>query len=148
MAASIFIPSDPSSRLAPVIPLRRHVGATLRRSAPQIAPQVEVEAGSPSLRLVEARPGRGPARRAVHLIAALLTLVLLTGLALGVASASSAEPGVGGHVVLQPGETLWDVAVRSAPPGVDARRQLADIRQLNELGGGPIAAWTVVLLPA
>jgi hypothetical protein len=146
MAASVYVPSSvPSAsgaRLAPVIPLRRGVAGA---ATPSI-PQVEVEGPVAPLQLVA--PHRGSGRRTLMLVAGSLLVALLAAvLTLGVASASSPELEVGGHVVLQPGETLWDIAVRSAPPGVDARRQLADIRRINGFGGGSLEAWTVVLLP-
>jgi hypothetical protein len=140
MAASVYVPSSSSSRLAPVIPLRRGDRAALF----QPSPQVEVE--PTPLRLVVAGPARRP--RIGVVASAVVAVALAVGLTLGATAVSAPAPTVGTHVVLQPGETLWDVAVRSAPPGVDARRQLADIRRLNGFQGGAIEAWTVVLLPA
>jgi hypothetical protein len=92
------------------------------------------------------RRRRGGAR----LVAGGLAVALLLGA--GVARAAldgPAETVVAGHVVLQPGETLWDIAVRSAPAGVDPRRQLDTLRRLNGFGpGAALDAWTVVLIPA
>lgn len=103
----------------------------------------------PDLRLV------APAPRARHLLArrvvALLAAVALVATGVGLAASALAaptDPAVGGHVVLQPGETLWDIAVRSAPAGTDPRTQLDTLRRLNGLGAGALDAWTVVLLPA
>lgn len=103
------------------------------------------------LRLVRPpRPSRARflVRRALVLLA-LVALVLggAAALGLGRADAGPADP-VGGHVVLRPGETLWDVAVATAPAGVDARDQLARLRTLNGFDGGALAPWTVVLLPS
>ena len=78
-------------------------------------------------------------------------LVLVAGLAgAGVRAAATPEvPLAAGHVVLAPGETLWEVAVRTAAPGVDPRAQLRDLVLLNDLDPAVApAAWTVVLLPA
>jgi hypothetical protein len=102
---------------------------------------------APALRLVTAPTLR---RRPSALLAVAL-LALLAGVILmaGSARADAGAPAVGGHVVVQPGETLWDVAVRSAGPGVDPRLQLQLLRDLNALPrGGAVDAWTVVLLPA
>jgi hypothetical protein len=143
MAASVYVPSSSSARLAPVIPLRRGAG---QPSVPSAIPQGQVEGHEAGLHLVA--PQHRSARRTIALVAsALLAAMVVALLTLGVASASSPQLEVGSHVVLQPGETLWDIAVRSAPPGVDARRQLADIRRINGFGGGSLEAWTVVLLP-
>jgi hypothetical protein len=85
-------------------------------------------------------------RRAVVLLAVVALFVGGAGMAAS-ALATPTDPPVGGHVVLQPGETLWDIAVRSAPVGTDPRTQLDTIRRLNGLGAGALDAWTVVLLP-
>jgi hypothetical protein len=55
---------------------------------------------------------------------------------------------VAGHVVVQPGQSLWEVAVATAPEGMDARRQLDDLVKLNGFTSSQVDAWTVVLLPA
>jgi len=152
MAASVSVPSRSLSldRLAPVIPLRAGAAGAVRsavRGAPALAPQVEVEVEAPVLRLVVTDRRVFIRRRIAVVAVALLVALLGAVIGLEVTSASASEPTVRGHVVLQPGETLWDVAVRSAPHGVDARRQLADIRRINGFSGGAMDAWTVVLLP-
>lgn len=104
----------------------------------------------PALRVVPtARPSRGVFLVRRLLVVGALVLAALVGAAVAGdrAGADLADP-VAGHVVLAPGETLWDVAVATAPDGVDAREHLARIRELNGLGSGALAPWTVVLLPA
>ncbi|MFA9431192.1 hypothetical protein [Egicoccus sp. AB-alg2] len=87
-------------------------------------------------------------RRAVAVLGLVLVAFLLT-VAIGrVGAEAELADKVAGHVVVQPGETLWDVAVATAPEGVDARRQLDELRQLNGFGSSEVDAWTVVLLPA
>jgi hypothetical protein len=99
-----------------------------------------------TLRVVPALSTVRTRRQVWAAVAAALVLVFAAS---GLASASgTGELAVAGHVVLQPGETLWDVAVRSAPAGVDPRRQLDDIRRINGFGPGAHDAWTVVLIPA
>ena len=51
-------------------------------------------------------------------------------------------------VVVSPGETLWDVAVATAPDGVDPRAQLRELMALNGFDSSGVPAWTVVLVPA
>jgi hypothetical protein len=87
-------------------------------------------------------------RRCLAVLVLVLVAFLLT-VAIGRvgAGAELADP-VAGHVVVAPGETLWDVAVATAPPGVDVRQHLAELEALNGLAGGDVAAWTVLLLPA
>ena len=131
--------------LAPVVPL------PLRDPVSRLDPAARTPAAAPRPRLAVVPPAvrRGPvvARR---LVAVLATAAVL---AVGVVTIAGGavdpgEPVAAGHVVLQPGETLWDVAVRSAPAGVDPRRQLDTLRRLNGFGSGPLDAWTVVLIPA
>lgn len=68
------------------------------------------------------------------------------------ADAASADQVVearsGGHAVVEPGDTLWELAARHAPPGSDPRAYLHRLRELNGLDGGDVRAWTVVRLPA
>jgi hypothetical protein len=87
-------------------------------------------------------------RRRLVALGILVVLVTLLAVVIGRPGAQAQlEDPVAGHVVVQPGETLWDVAVASAPDGVDPRAQLEALRELNGLDGA-IDAWTVVLLPA
>jgi hypothetical protein len=104
-----------------------------------------------ALTLVPDRRRTGaPGTRARRLgFAVLAVALLLATVGVGVAATAQQAPlEAAGHVVLQPGETLWDVALRSAGPGVDPRRQLDDLRRLNAFGPEPLDAWTVVLIPA
>ncbi len=161
MAASIVIPARTartprhlaaraSARSAPQGPgLAAVVALPVRTtSATPAAPQ-QAEQARPALRVV------APLERRRTIGRRLVGFTLLAGLLLGgvvggahLAFGAPAEPAVAGHVVLQPGETLWDVAVRSAPVGVDPRRQLDTLRRLNGFGPGALDAWTVVLIPA
>lgn len=52
-----------------------------------------------------------------------------------------------GQAVVEPGQTLWDVAVANAPADIDPRIYLAQLRELNDLTTATVPAWTVVLLP-
>ena len=130
--------------LAPVVPLPVRgsaVPAELPARTPVAAPRPQlVVVGSSVRRDVGAR------RRLVVILAAALLLAVGVATVAG-GAADRGEPTAVGHVVLQPGETLWDVAVRSAPAGVDPRRQLDTLRRLNGFGSGPLDAWTVVLIP-
>ncbi|MEX2550147.1 MAG: hypothetical protein WD638_07960 [Nitriliruptoraceae bacterium] len=81
---------------------------------------------------------------AVLLLAAFLLTVAIGRVG---AEAELADP-VAGHAVIEPGETLWSVAVATAPEDVDPREQLRAIQDLNDLTGADVEAWTVVLLPA
>jgi hypothetical protein len=87
-------------------------------------------------------------RRAVVVVALLAVAFLLTGLIGRVGAEADLEDKVAGHVVVEPGETLWEVAVQTAPSGVDTREHLDALRELNGFDGSHLEAWTVVLIPA
>lgn len=99
----------------------------------------------PTRRSARRRPMRCTATRptgsALTRRGRLTVTVAVTLLVLGVgwvAHASSsgepAAPAVSGTVVVQPGETLWDLAVR-ANPTADPRRVVDQIERLNDLDG-------------
>lgn len=87
-------------------------------------------------------------RRATVVLCLLAIAFLLTGLVGRVGAEAELEDKVAGHVVVQPGETLWDVAAATAPVGTDTREHLAAMRELNDVSGSNVDAWTVMLLPA
>lgn len=97
-----------------------------------------------------AMPTRGTywRRRTVALLALLVLAFALT-VAIGrVGAEAELADRVAGHVVVEPGQTLWDVAAATAPAGVDVRDQLAALEALNGLRAHEVDAWSVVLLPA
>lgn len=51
-------------------------------------------------------------------------------------------------VVIQPGQTLWDVARDVTAPGGDVRATVADLRAHNGFTSTDLAAWTPVAIPA
>jgi hypothetical protein len=88
-------------------------------------------------------------RRRLVAVALLVVLAFALTVAIGrVGAGAELDDPVAGHVVVTPGETLWDVAVATAPEGMDVRRHLADLEALNGFEDRDVAAWTVVLLPA
>lgn len=88
-------------------------------------------------------------RRRVMLVGVLLAVAFLaTGLVGRVGAEAELEDKVAGHAVVQPGESLWDVTVATAPDGIDPRDHLHRIKELNGIDGAQVDAWTVVLIPA
>ena len=87
-------------------------------------------------------------RRLTMLLGALGVALLLALTAGGRLADAGPTDRVAGEAVVDPGETLWDVAVANAPSGVDPRTYLAEIRDLNGFASATVPAWTVVLLPA
>lgn len=88
-------------------------------------------------------------RRRLTVLAGVVGLALLLVLLVGNpnAEAELANP-VGGHVVVEPGDTLLEIAAQTAPAGMDVHDHLRDIRELNGFASSSVDAWTVVLLPA
>jgi hypothetical protein len=83
--------------------------------------------------LIEAR------RRLALVIAA---VVVVAGVVLGGGTGGTAvasKQGAPKSVVLQSGETLWEVATEFAPSGVDPRAYVDALEDLNDISGAPRA---------
>jgi nucleoid-associated protein YgaU len=73
-------------------------------------------------------------RRAVA--AAIALAVVAVGLLAGPrGTATASRPGTPGAVTVRRGDTLWDLATRYAPEGMDARAYLDAVIELNEIDG-------------
>lgn len=114
--------------------------------------------GRAHLRLVHSRPPRGLAptgpiqawRRRIGLLVVLAAIVAAAWSAIAPAadvSVPATVPVSAATVVVEPGETLWDVAARTAPEGTDTATQVAEIVAANGLAGVSVDAWQVLLLP-
>ena len=97
---------------------------------------------------------RGPVRltargRAVFL-AGVLGGSLVTGMTLTEGSSSAAgnvpPPRQYEHVVVQPGQTLWEIA-RTFAPGADPRVTIERIRDLNAMPNSDVRAGERIALP-
>lgn len=121
--------ADRDKPLATVHPLRPRPGTPVAVTAPK-------------------RPTRGTylRRRIVALLVLVAVIIAVTALVTR-ADAGLDDP-VAGQVALAPGDTLWEVAVATAPDGVDPREQLDAIVELNGFTTSRQPAWTVVLIPA
>ena len=88
-------------------------------------------------------------RRRIVALAVLVAFAFALTVGIGrVGAEAELADAVAGTVVVEPGGTLWDVAVATAPDGVDPRQQLRDLRALNGISGSHVDAWSVVLIPA
>lgn len=100
-------------------------------------------------------PGAVPVRltRRGRLVLAALSLVLvvLSAGAVGglpaTAGTGDTAPVAGQHVTVRPGETLWSIALRTAPQA-DPRQTVAHIIDLNALESSAVQAGSVLLVPA
>lgn len=128
-------------------------------SAATLIPLPSVRPASQAHRLTlepaRRRPAASPAGQAAplpravrHLVVAGL-LAVVAALALGVAIALSgflAGPVAGGSVVVQPGQSLWEVAAQTGSG--DVSQTVADIARLNGLTDSTIQAGQTLVLPA
>lgn len=51
------------------------------------------------------------------------------------------------HLIIQPGDTLWEIALNEKPSNMDTRVYIKEIRNLNGLSNGVIMAGDVLSLP-
>jgi hypothetical protein len=85
----------------------------------------------------------------------LMVAAVVSGFSLGLASGAlasnhgSAGAGYRGmrQVVVQPGQTLWSIAA-AAEPAADPRLVIAQITQINSLGGATVYAGQQLWVPA
>lgn len=77
-------------------------------------------------------------------------LLLLTVGCTGMVSAfanSAGEVREERHLIIQPGDTLWGIAIQEKPAGMDTRVYIKEMKHLNELSSGTIKAGEVLSLP-
>lgn len=94
------------------------------------------------------RRRRGRARVLAPVVALVAVLVfVVSGLLAPSLEATQEHLESDGVVYLEPGMTLWDVAVAHRLPGEDPRVLLRAIEHLNEFDSAHLPAWTPVLIP-
>jgi hypothetical protein len=77
----------------------------------------------------------------------LLAVVLFSGFLTAEADSSLADQGrATGVVVVQPGESLWQIA-QGIAPDTDPRETVTRIRELNSLGDGPVVPGQSIVVP-
>lgn len=112
-----------------------------RRTRPSAAAPVRQAAGG--LRLT--RRGRVVLGAASAVF--LLLVVLFSGVLTAEAGTSLADQGrATGVVVVQPGESLWQIA-RGIAPDADPREIVTVLRELNGLGDAPVVPGQSILVP-
>lgn len=98
-----------------------------------------IERARPEVARVRRRIARRRAerrRRRAGIVAIVLSIVALTLLGGGQGATSRADSqSLPETVVVQPGDTLWDVAASIAPEGADPRVYLEALIEANEIAG-------------
>jgi nucleoid-associated protein YgaU len=120
--------------------------ARAHRPAQQLATvtalyQPSEQAIAPPLRLT--RRGVVVLACAVAVLAAALVLVAWLSAPGGAAAGSATPRSVPATITVQPGDTLWGIASRLAPQR-DPRAEVAELQQLNSLGGGSLVPGQVL----
>lgn len=76
----------------------------------------------------------------------LLFIVCCTGMVSVFANSTSAVQEEK-HLIIQPGDTLWEIALNEKPSNMDTRVYIKEIRNLNGLSNGVIMAGEILSLP-
>ena len=112
-----------------------------RRAASEaVRPVVESRQNVGGLRLT----GRG------RLVLWLVAIVMIVGAVLVTSRAAADGPQSAQQVerhVVQPGETMWQIAADVAAPGQDVRDVVFDLVRLNELPDAGLMAGQVIVVP-
>lgn len=135
----------PFPTAAPVHVTRRapHAGAARRRGS---RPAGRTAPGQPGVRLT--RRGRIVVGVLVSVpFAAILMVMGSLSADAGTAGPASGAGPVTGIVVVQPGESLWQIA-RQVAPQADPRATLTAIRELNGLGSDVVVPGQALVVPA
>jgi hypothetical protein len=119
--------------------------------APAVSPTAGPVGPKAHVELEEARPARGAGSLRLTSRGRLVVvlLALLIGLVVGFAGgrADAAAPQDTQEVLVESGDTLWELAGRVATPGEDLRDVVIEIQRLNGLRTSDLAAGQVLLLP-
>jgi LysM repeat protein len=94
------------------------------------------------------RPATRLTRRGRLVVVLFVLAVLALGLSVGVSSqaAGPSRPHAVPTVTVQPGETLWQVAVR-AVPGADPRLVVDELQRINHLPTATVQAGQQLTIP-
>jgi len=100
----------------------------------------DVRRVEPPLRLT--RRGRAVVLGLLVLVASMASSVLFT-----TASRAESQPATPAPtIIVEPGDTLWDIAVR-VKPGRDGQAAVAELRKINRLDSVDLQPGQVLILP-
>lgn len=122
-----------------------HPAGAVRATARTVRPGAE-----PGRRPIQGRAGGVRLTRRGRLTARVLLLLTATVTVVGVAAATRADdtpPSPPRTVMVQEGDTLWNLATRYAPER-PPRETVAEIRRLNSLSGSTVRVGERIVLPS
>jgi hypothetical protein len=152
-------PSAPSTRagngsayLAPVLPIRRTATPAPRRPgrrpvsrrAGSRGPRYQQRAATAGWQL--SRRGELLLRRVTALVTVVVVVLVLAAGAFAVVRAVGSSPAPTRTVLVEPGQSLWQVAAATSP-GSDVGETVSQIRSLNHLGGTTLTPGQTLLVP-
>ena len=96
--------------------------------------------------------GMGSRSRLAATVGYIVVIILITAASIAfamnpISSPAGRELGTYREIVVQPGDTLWDLARSISPEGADLRRAVFEIRTLNGLTDAEILPGQRLLLP-
>lgn len=139
------VPIRRSAPVAPVRPVRRPAATPVSRRAGSRGPRYVH--GSPTTDWHLSRRGELLLRRVTAAVTAVVVILVVTAAAFALTRAASTPPPVQTRtVVVQLGQSLWQVAA-AASPGADVSSTTDQIRTLNHLGGTTLTPGQTLLVP-
>lgn len=84
----------------------------------------------------------------MFLTAVMLVLISITGMLIGDNQAESLTKPVYSEVVIQYGDTLWDLALEFGPADKDIREVVHEICRINDITAESIYPGQTILIPA
>jgi nucleoid-associated protein YgaU len=130
-----------------------NAGSAFRGSAPAGAARYGAAASRGSGRRPSSRAGRRQLRRRrlaglLRFVVFLLLVFVAVWAGVRVAHAGTDADVYSGHqVVISAGDTLWSIAAHEYGAGVDLRRAIYKIREVNQLHGSSISPGERLTLP-
>lgn len=130
---------------APAVPERTHLATVIRFPVERVRPAAPPAAPARAGALLPAAAHVKVALAKAALFLVVLALVMGASWHLGLSLQPQVERTVA--VVVQPGQTLWELAASAAQPGQDVRDVMAQIVQLNGLQTQAVLAGQELVVP-
>lgn len=87
-------------------------------------------------------------RFTLFLTVALIMLISITNTFIGVNQAESLTKPVYNQVIIQAGDSLWDLAEEFGPDGKDIRQVVYEICKINDISADSIYPGQTILIPS